>query len=204
DERYLRSEEFLSIVKRSWLEDEFSFDGKYFSVKQTKLSPKPVHQPHPPIYIGGESEQGRNFGAKMADVFLINGRPLEDIKEIVDDVRTLAKTYNRAPRFGISAFVICRDSESEAQEEFERLVAMRNTEIVGADKDVVMLKAVPYKQKEVGTNGGIHAGLVGTPEQIAERMRAFEAIGIETFLLQFHPVIEELERFGEKLMPLLR
>ena len=43
-----------------------------------------------------------------------------------------------------------------------------------------------------------------SPEQIAERMRAFEAIGIETFLLQFHPVVEELERFGEKLMPLLR
>ena len=67
-----------------------------------------------------------------------------------------------------------------------------------------MLKAVPYERKEVGTNGGIHAGLVGTPEQIAERMREFEAIGIETFLLQFHPVVEELERFGEKLMPLLR
>lgn len=204
DERYLRSEEFLTIVKRSWLEDEFSFDGDYYSVKQTKLSPKPVHQPHPPIYIGGESEQGRNFGAKMADTFLINGRPLEDVKEIVDDVRELAKTYGRSPRFGISAFVICRDTESEAQAEFERLVAMRNTEIVGADKDVVMLKAVPYERKEVGTNGGIHAGLVGTPEQIAERMRAFEAIGIETFLLQFHPVVEELERFGEKLMPLLR
>ncbi|MFT5414598.1 MAG: alkanesulfonate monooxygenase SsuD [Gammaproteobacteria bacterium] len=203
DERYLRSEEFLTIVKRSWTEDEFSFDGDYFTVKNTKLSPKPVQQPHPPIYIGGESEQGRRFGARMADVFLINGRPLHDVKEIVYDVRRLAAGYGRELRFGISAFVICRESESAAQAEFERLVDLRNTEIVGADKDVVMLQAVPYGKAEVGTNGGIHAGLVGTAEQIAERMRAFEAIGIETFLLQFHPTVEEIERFGEHVMPLL-
>ena len=47
-------------------------------------------------------------------------------------------------------------------------------------------------------------GLVGTPEQISTPMRAFEAVGIETFLLQFHPVVEELERFGDKIIPLLR
>ena len=56
----------------------------------------------------------------------------------------------------------------------------------------------------MGTNGEIYTGLVGTPEQISTRMRAFEAAGIETFLLQFHPVVEELERFGDKIIPLLR
>jgi alkanesulfonate monooxygenase len=139
----------------------------------------------------------------MADEFLINGRPLHDVKEIVDDVGRLAAVYGRELRFGISAFVICRESESAAQAKFERLVDLPNTEIVGADKDVVMLQAVSYGKAEVGTNGGIHADLVGTAEQIAERMRAFEAIGIETFLLQFHPTVEEIERFGEQVMPLL-
>ncbi|SVC01305.1 uncharacterized protein METZ01_LOCUS254159, partial [marine metagenome] len=61
DERCERSEEFLTIVQQSWLQDDFSFSGKYFSVNQTKLAPKPVQKPHPAIYIGGESVQGRNF-----------------------------------------------------------------------------------------------------------------------------------------------
>ena len=61
-----------------------------------------------------------------------------------------------------------------------------------------MLKTVAYGTKALGTNGGTAAGLVGTPEQIAERMRAFEQVGIETFLLQFHPLIEEMEQFGER------
>ena len=149
DERYARSEEFLTVNQQSWLQNEFRFSGKCFSVNQTHLVPKPVQQPHPLIYIVGESVQGRNFGVKMADTFLISGSPLTEAKE------------------------------------------------------VVMLKSVPYAKAQVGTNGGIHAGLVGTPEQIAERMRVFEAVGIETFLLQFHPVKEELERFGKEVMPLL-
>jgi alkanesulfonate monooxygenase len=203
DERYARSEEYLTIIKESWIQDEFSFEGKFFSVKGAKVWPKPVQQPHPPIYIGGESEAGRNFGARMADIFLINGRPLSEIKEIIADVSERAAKYERALQFGISAFVICRDSEGEAMAEFERLYALRKNEILGIDKEVAMLKQVPYGKGDLGTNGGIHAGLVGTPSQIADRMRAFESAGVETFMLQFHPLAEEMERFGEQVMPLL-
>jgi alkanesulfonate monooxygenase len=56
---------------------------------------------------------------------------------------------------------------------------------------------------KVGTNGGTAAGLVGTPRQIADRMLEFHALGIETFLLQFHPTQRELERLGAEVMPLL-
>lgn len=204
DDRYARSEEFLTIIKESWTQEKFSFSGRYFTVKNATLFPKPVQKPHPPIYIGGESEQGRRLGAKMADIFLINGRRLEEIKEIIQDVQGLAVEHGRQLRFGMSAFVICRDTEREALAEFERLVALRKAELIGADKEVAMFKTVPYATREIGTNGGIAAGLVGTAPQIAERMLAFEAIGVETFLLQFHPVLEELERFGETVMPLLR
>ena len=203
DERYARSEEFLNIIKGSWTEEQYNFVGQYYQVKETTLSPKPVQQPHPPIYVGGESEQGRRLGAKMADIFLINGRPIEDLQPIIQHVQSLAAEYGRQPRFGMSAFVICRDTEHEAQAEFERLVALRQLELKGYDKDVVMLKTVAYGTKALGTNGGTAAGLVGTPAQIAERMRAFEQVGVETFLLQFHPLIEEMERFGEQVIPLL-
>lgn len=203
DDRYARSEEFLRIIKGSWTHEQYNFSGKYYEVKDTTLSPKPVQQPHPPIYVGGESEQGRRLGAKMADIFLINGRPIDQIKEITQHVQSLAAEYGRRPRFGMSAFVICRETEQEAQAEFERLVELRKTELKGYDTDVVMLKTVTYGTKALGTNGGTAAGLVGTPAQITERMQAFEAVGIETFLLQFHPLIEEMERFGEQVVPLL-
>ena len=203
DDRYARSEEFLTIIKGSWTQERYSFSGKYYQVKETRLSPKPVQHPHPPIYVGGESEPGRRLGAKMADIFLINGRPLEQITDIVQHVRTLAAEYGRQPRFGMSAFVICRDTESEARAEFERLVKLRQTALTGYDKEVVMIKTGSYETKALGTNGGTAAGLVGTPAQIAERMHAFEAVGVETFLLQFYPLIEELERFGQDVMPLL-
>ena len=65
------------------------------------------------------------------------------------------------------------------------------------------LKVLPDDIEKIGTNGGTAAGLVGTPEQIAERMQEFESLGIETFLLQFHPTLEELERFSSEVMPLL-
>ena len=66
-------------------------------------------------------------------------------------------------------------------------LALRHMQIKGADKEVVMHQVQPHDQEKVGTNGGTMAGLVGTPEMIAERLRQFESLGIETFLLQFHP-----------------
>ena len=139
----------------------------------------------------------------MADCFLINGRPPSEIKAIVDDMRGRAAERGRELRFGISAFVICRDTETEVEAELDRLVALRKNEIIGADKEVAMLQQVPYARGDLGTNGGVHAGLLGTPQQIADRMREFEAVGVETFLLQFHPLLEEMERFGDQVMPLL-
>jgi FMNH2-dependent dimethyl sulfone monooxygenase len=53
------------------------------------------------------------------------------------------------------------------------------------------------------SNRGLRAGLVGTPEQVAERIRALEAVGVDLLLLQFSPQFEEMERFSETVMPLV-
>ncbi len=203
NDRYARSEEFITVIKGMWTQDKYNFCGKYYQVKEATLSPKPVQKPHLPVYVGGESEQGRRLGAKMADVFLINGRPLDEVKEIIQHVQSLAAEYGRCPRFGISAFVICRNTKQQAIAEFNRLVKMRKVGIQGVDKDVVMVRASPYKTKNLGTNGGTAAGLVGTATEIAKRMEEFEEVGVETFLLQFHPIAEEMQRFGDKVLPLL-
>jgi len=66
-----------------------------------------------------------------------------------------------------------------------------------------MMQTYAYARGYVGSNGGTAAGLVGTPQDIADRIVEFLDIGVTTFLLQFHPMIEEMERFGETIVPLL-
>ena len=134
----------------------------------------------------------------------MNGRPPEQIPQVVTNMKERAQQHGRTIRFGMAGFVICRETETAANEEFRRLLALRHMQIKGADKEVVMHQVQPDDAEKVGTNGGTMAGLVGTPDMIAERLRRFESLGIETFLLQFHPTLEELQRFGAEVMPLLR
>lgn len=119
DERYARSEEYVQIIKGIWTQDDFTFTGKYYSVEEAAISPKPVRKPHPPIYIGGTSEPGQRLGARHADVFLMNGRPQPEVRETIHRVKAFASEYGRSvpPRFGTIGFVVCRESEEAAQRE---------------------------------------------------------------------------------------
>jgi alkanesulfonate monooxygenase len=204
DKRYDRAEEYITIVKGLWAHDKFEFDGDYYKVRNATIAPKPLRKPHPPIYLGGESEAGKNLAAATADIFLVNGRPPDEIAPILAEMDGRAAEYGRSLRYGMAAFVICRETEKAAKAEFRRLAALRHAQVVGGDPEVAMHKAKPKSPIKVGINGGTDAGLVGTPQQIATRMREFRALGIETFLLQFHPTLPELERFGTEILPLLR
>nr|ART37393.1 E110 [uncultured bacterium]ART38452.1 G406 [uncultured bacterium] len=204
DERYHRSEEFLTVLKGLWTQQHFSFTGRFYQITDVTLAPAPVSQPHPTIYLGGESDEAQRLAAKFADVYLINGRPVAETKTLVDRVRALAAAEGRDLQFGISAFVIGRETREVAQAEHDRLYALRSEEAIpGVDRQVVMIRTYAYARGYVGSNGGTAAGLVGTPQDIAERLQEFLDIGVTTFLLQFHPMLEEMARFGEQVVPLL-
>ena len=88
--------------------------------------------------------------------------------------------------------------------EHARLHSLRFEEpIAGVDRKVVMIRTYGYAVGHIGTNGGTAAGMVGTPPYVADQFRAFQEIGITTFLLQFHPMLEEMERFGASVIPRL-
>lgn len=204
DDRYRRSEEYLTILKGLWTQPHFSFSGQYYQVNDVTLAPPPVRRPHPKIYLGGESDLAQRLAAKFADEYLINGRPVEETKALIDHVRPYVAACGRELQFGISAFVICRHTEEEALAEHARLHALRAEEAIeGVDRKVIMIRTYAYRSGAVGSNGGTDAGLVGTPQQIADRLKAFLDIGVTTFLLQFHPMLEEMQRFGEQVVPLL-
>ena len=204
DDRYQRSAEYRTILKGLWTQPHFSFSGQHYQVNDVTLAPFPVRRPHPKIYFGGESDIAQRLAAKLADEYLLNGRPVEKAQELINHIRPYSAANGRELKFGISAFVICRNTEQEAQEEHARLHTMRFEEpIPGVDHDVIMIRTYAYRPGAVGSNGGTDAGLVGTPQQIADRMRKFLDIGVTTFLLQFHPMLEEMQRFGEQVLPLL-
>src|SRR5579862_7641724 len=155
-------------------------------------------------FTGGESDAGKDLAASIADVYLLNGRPVEELEPIIADMRQRAAARARSLRYGIAGFVICRETEAAAQAELARLAGLKRGKVIGGDPHTVMHQNRPAAALRVGINGGTDAGLVGSAVQIADRMHRMASLGIDTFLLQFHPTREELERFGAEVIPLLR
>ncbi len=206
DERYGYSREWLQVVKSLWGREKISFEGDFFRIEGLQFHPGPVATPHPRVYLGGESEPARALAADEADVYLINGRPVELIRELIADLRRRPRGSRPALRFGTAGFVIARLSQAEAEEEHEylaRLAAPQDyTKLMGGiDPQAVMFKTFANGPRGLGTNGGTSLGLVGDYDTVARRIVDLIDAGIETFLLQFQPMKQELQRFAEEIIP---
>jgi alkanesulfonate monooxygenase len=199
DDRYAHTAQWLDQVVALW-------NGKQVTIgdhtgQQALIRPFPT-QP-PPVYVGGESEPGRELAAARGDVFFINGRPLADTTAIIEDLRS--RPRDRQPlRFGLSAFVIARPTEAEALDEQQYLQSLVDAEtrpeISGGTDPKTAMYQVLAGTSRIGSNGGTLAGLVGSYEQVTERITAFHEAGIELFMLQFQPLDEELDRFAENII----
>jgi alkanesulfonate monooxygenase len=204
DERYALSEEWLADVRALWEGGLVDAHGPRYPIAALDLHHDPVRPGGPTVYFGGESEQARRLAARAADVFFINGRPVQDVVELIADMR--ARKRERPPlRFGLAGFVVARQTPDEAAAELERLLALsaaddRSRLLSGSDKEVAMLK-VNAGVPRVGTNGGTLAGLVGSYDEVARRVAEFVDAGIELFMLQFQPMETEMERFGTEIIP---
>jgi len=201
DDRYVHTREWLDTVTALWAGKQVDTGGT-----QPALV-RPVPQFVPPVYVGGESEPGRALAAATADVFFINGRPLPDTEAVIADLRS-RRAGGPPLRFGLSAFVIARDTDEEAHAEAEHLQALVDAETRpeisgGTDPKTQMYKVLAGTSR-VGSNGGTLAGLVGSYDTVAARISAFHDAGIELFMLQFQPLEAELDRFAEQIIPRFR
>jgi alkanesulfonate monooxygenase len=210
DERYRYSGEWLRVVKALWSGDRVNFAGDYFKIQDLQFRPTSIAKPHPPIYLGGASEPAQLLVAEQADVYFINGQPLDDVRQVIQQVLTRPRSLPRPVRFGLAAFVIARSTDAEAQTELERLQDLQEREeqwklnvATGVDPDAVMFQLFA-KHRAVGGNGGTAAGLVGSYDTVASRIAAFVEIGVETFMLQFNPFEREMQRFAAEVMPRVR
>jgi alkanesulfonate monooxygenase len=209
DERYSYGREWISVVEPLMRGESVRFRGEYFNVEDYTLRPADPYRTRPRVYVGGESQPARALVADWGDVWFINGQPPADVRALIADVS--GRPRQGAPlSFGLSAFVIARETEAEAQAVLVRLfelaakdASIRRVQRANTDPYSVMAQTMS-KTPRVGSNGGTAAGLVGSYDVVAERIREFNAMGIELFMLQFQPFEAEMRRFAAEVIPRVR
>jgi alkanesulfonate monooxygenase len=208
DDRYAYGTEWISLVSRLISGERVTHKGENFDVRHYALRPSDLYRSRPAIYVGGESEPARQLVAAHGDVWFINGQPRRDVAALIADVAARPRT-GPPLRFGLSAFVIARQTDEEADIAHQRLLAlaaqdapMRAVQRANTDPKVVMMQTM-QKTPRVGSNGGTAAGLVGSYDTVARRINEFHAAGIELFMLQFQPLEAEMRRFAEEVFPLV-
>lgn len=205
DDRYARTAEWLTVLDGAWSQREFSHRGSYYEVNETVLEPKPVRRPRPTLYAGGESETAKNLIASRCDAYVMHGDPAERIAPKIADMRRRREAAGLPPmEYGIAAYAIVRDSEREAKRELERITNVTPGSPGYANyqdwiANTQLESRVTLEDYSV-SNRGLRAGLVGTPEQVAERVQEFEDAGVGLLLLQCSPQLEEMERFSETVI----
>jgi alkanesulfonate monooxygenase len=223
DARYARTAEFLSIVRELWRGAEVDLEGEQLSVSGAQLEQLPA--PAPPIYFGGSSPAALDVAARHVDVYLSWGEPPSLVRAKLGAVSAMASAQGRSLRLGIRLHVVCRDSAAEAWREAERLLdgipaqtiervqrRLRDSESEGQRRMISLhngsaseLEVAPNLWAGVGlARGGAGTALVGSHEEVADRIEEYAALGISEFVLSGYPHLEEAYWFGEGVLPVLR
>ncbi len=162
-------------------------------------------KPRPTLYAGGESPAAKELIAEKCDAYLMHGDSPERVREKVADLRERRAKHNLPPlKFGVAGYAIVRETESEAQDEVRRITDVQQSAAGYANYQqwlagTQLEQRVSLEDYSV-SNRGLRSGLVGTPEQVAERLAQFEAAGVDLVLLQFSPQMEEMQRFAENVI----
>ncbi|MEV6345631.1 LLM class flavin-dependent oxidoreductase [Actinoplanes sp. NPDC051851] len=220
--RYARAGEFLHVFRELWEGGSVDFTGEHYDIRDARIIPAPVR---PEIYLGGSSPAALDVAAAYADVYLTWGEPPAAVAEKIEQVRRRAKETGRELRFGIRLHVIARDTAAEAWAQADRLLdgldeaaiaraqeiqrasgsegQRRMTALHGGRTDA--LEVSPNLWAGVGlVRGGAGTALVGSHEEVADRIAEYHDLGIDEFILSGYPHLEEAYRVGEGVIPVLR
>jgi dimethylsulfone monooxygenase len=183
DGRVERLREALQIAKALWTQEEVNYEGRFNTLKDAYLEPKPVQRPHIPIWVPGDSEATRRLAAEIGDVWLTYSKPPEVIAEWVEDMakrrggKSLPMAISTVSLAGLPQAEVDRWSILYAKEREHRF-------------------AVPPTPQDV-----LEENLCGTTEQCVDRIRAYESLGVEHLIIQPIPPLEGMRHFAEKIMP---
>jgi alkanesulfonate monooxygenase len=226
--RYARTEEFLSVLRGAWERPPFNFEGQFFRTEGALVAGGV--EPRPDIYFGGSSGAAGPVAAKHADVYLTWGEPPEQVAEKLEWMRSLAREQGRTLRFGLRVHTLSRDTSEEAWRHAQWLLDGIDPETIAAAqarlaasestgqarmlalrdgratyKDARDLEVSPGLWSGVGlVRGGAGTALVGSHDEVADKLAEYHALGIDEFILSGYPHVEEAWWFGEGVMPRLR
>lgn len=207
-------------MKGIWTQEQFNFKGDFYQFHDYPLKPKPVSRPgrpHPEIFQGGNSIDARENAATVSDYYFMNGNTLEGFQTQIKDVKEKAAREGRLDevKFALNGFVIARKTEEEAIRVLQEIQGKANKEAVEAFGDAVQNAGASTANKTgmwanskfedlVQYNDGFKTKLIGTPEQIADRILLLKSLGVDILLTAFLHYDEEIQQFGEDVLPLVR
>jgi len=224
DGRYVRTDEFLTILRGAWSGEPFSFRGSHlWADGATALA---VEQ-QPDIYFGGSSDAALRVAARHADVYLTWGEPPPQLERHLEKVRGLADQADRDRelRHGIRLHVVSRDTAEQAWAAAEALIADADDKAIAEAQTKMTHASATGQQRmqalhggsrdelEVYPNlwagpgllrGGAGTALVGSHAQVADRIAEYHELGIDEFIFSGYPHVEEAYAFGEGVLPVLR
>jgi len=223
--RYERTREFMLILRKLWTEaPPVSYRSELYHFENAVLDPQPARPI--PLYFGGASDAAKRIAAELADVYLLWGERKDMIEERLGRMRALEAEYGRTLGYGLRTHVVVRETEEEAWHAADRLISRVSPDVrrafvesykhvdgVGQRRQIQMLQNLeggnllvePNLWAGVGmARSGVGVAIVGNPEQVAGKIREYEAMGIGTFIFSGYPHVEEARRFGELVMPLLK
>ncbi|ORB85386.1 alkanesulfonate monooxygenase [Mycobacterium kansasii] len=221
--RYARTGEFLRVVRHLWTSTEpVTFAGDHIRVDEAALNNRP--DPVPPVFFGGSSGSAGPIAAKYSDVYLTWGEPVAAVAKKLDWIRGLAVDHGRMLQYGLRIHVISRDTSAQAWAEADRLLAgidpgdvkrvqasLARSESEGQRRMVDLhggsgnqLVVAPNLWAGVGlVRGGAGTALVGSHDEVADRLAEYAQLGITHFILSGYPHLEEAYSFGEGVLPVL-
>jgi len=211
DDRYAYADEWLTIARRLWTENEpFTYEGTYFQVYDADSDPKPVQKPFPILMSAGSSPAGRAFAAKHCDVNFAVFADLEMAKAMIKDVKDYARReFGREVMvFGMGS-IVCRDTEAEAKKYVDYYVNQKGDWQAAtnmANELGINSESLP-KEAWDGMISAIIAGfsawpLHGTPEQVVEGMKELSDVGFDGITLNWPNYAEGLQQFKAEILPL--
>lgn len=223
--RYQRTREIIEILRQAWTQERIQFKGELYDFDLPTDPVKPYQQNGGPLlYFGGFSPEAREVCAQYCDVFLMWPDTEEGLQKTMQDVAAKAQSFNRTIDFGLRVHVIVRETENEAHDYTRLLLSKlekeRGEEIKNRSQDAKNMGvlhqdtlrqsanedgyAEPLLWTGIGkARSGCGAALVGTPDQIIEKINRYIDMGIRAFILSGYPLIEECDLFAKYVLPYL-
>ncbi len=219
--RYRRTVELMQILKTLLNGEPLDHDGEFWKLRLDPPRITTLSGRCPPLYFGGLSDDAREAAAAAADVYLMWPDTMPAVREIIADMRRRAAARGRTLKFGYRCHVIVRETEAEARAHAARLLSRLDDETGEAirakslDTQSVGVRRQAELRASAGDEGfvedhlwtgigrarsGCGAAIVGTPDQVLAKLRAYQAEGIEAFILSGYPHAAECDLFARHVL----